>query len=90
MSDVCYHDKKWAVDYDVWHYDSDLSKKQLAEYARKIREALTANGNAGVVSHEWEVIAFWGDDGGDNDRLEKLLDELADYGCYVEKVVPED
>lgn len=81
-----YHDKKWAVDWDVWHYDSDLSEKEIAEYARKIRKALTANGNVGVVSHEYEVIALWGDANGDNAQLEKLLDELARHGCYIEEV----
>lgn len=82
-----YHDKKWAVDWDIWHYDSDLSEKELDAYVQKIRKALTANGNVGVVSHECEAIALWGDANGDNAQLEKLLDELAGHGCYVEEVI---
>lgn len=82
-----YHDKKWAVDWDIWHYDSDLSEKEIDAYVQKIRKALTANGNVGVVNHEGEAIALWGDANGDNAQLEKLFDELTGHGCYVEEVI---
>lgn len=85
-----FYGKRFPVDWDVWYYDSDLNSEELSEYAQAICEALTANGNIGIVSTGYGAIAFCGNDGGDKEQLKKLLEELAERGCYVEEVVYEE
>lgn len=79
-----YDEKKWAVDFDIYHADGDLSEEELQGYTYKLRAAMTANGNRACVKLEDCVIVIYGDDGGDNDGVEKLVAELEEHDCLQE------
>jgi len=79
-----YYSQTWAVDFDIYHADSDLTDRELADFANKLREALTADDNTGVVSYEACYITVYGNAGGDNKRLAELLKEMYEHGCWCE------
>lgn len=79
-----YREKQWAVDFDIYHTDSDLTDAELESYTDKLREALTANGNRACVELEDSVITIYGDLGGDNDTVDKIVAEMCKRGCWVE------
>lgn len=79
-----YDAQTWAIDFDIHHADSDLTSDELADYEIKLREALTANGNTGVVAYEDCYITIYGNGGGDNKQLVELLKEMYKHGCWCE------
>ena len=83
-----YDEKRWAVDFDIYHADSDLTDAQLQDFTNRLHEAMTANGNRASVELEDCVIGIFGDDGGDNDSDDKIIAEMQSRGCWVE--YPED
>lgn len=80
-----YDEKRWAVDFDVYHTDSGLNEEELRNYTDRLSDALTANGNRAHVELEDCVISIWGDDGGDNDTAKKIIDEMCMRGCWLEE-----
>ena len=83
-----YDEKHWAVDFDIYHADSDLTDAELQTYTGLLRTAMTANGNRACVELEDSVITVYGDADGDNDTVDKIVDEMTDSGCWGE--YPED
>lgn len=79
-----YDAQTWAIDFDIHHADSDLTSDELADYEIKLREALTTNGNTGVVAYEACYITVYGNGGGDNKQLVELLKEMYKHGCWCE------
>ena len=68
-----YDEKRWAVDFDIYHADSDLTDAQLQDFTNRLHEAMTANGNRASVELEDCVIGIYGDNGGDNDSVDKII-----------------
>ena len=83
-----YDEKRWAVDFDIYHADSDLTDAQLQDFTNRLHEAMTANGNRASVELEDCVIGIYGDNGGDNDSVDKIITAMQRRGCWVE--YPED
>lgn len=73
------------MDFDVYHAHSELTDKELEEYTDKLRDALTANNTYCCVTLEDSVISIFGDKGGDNTLAEKILFEMCEYDCWLEK-----
>ena len=65
-----------------------MTGTELEDFTDRLREVLTANGNAACVELEDSVIAIYGDDGGDNAAVDKIVGEMLKRGCWVE--YPED
>ncbi len=93
-----YSDKeRWAVDVEVLDFSRTLP---FERYQREIRDALTANGNFGVVDFDDEYplndyarLSIWGDANGGNERIKVLFKELEKLGCqfeYPESMSDED
>ena len=78
-----YREKLWAVDFDICHEDSDLTEEELRDYTDALSDAMTANGNRAHVELETCVITIYGDSGGDNLTVDKIVAELETRGCYV-------
>lgn len=77
-----------AIDLDIYVGSSffpvtDWSDDQLEDYASRLRDALTANGNTAVVDLEESNISIFADANGDNDRFFALIDEGYAHGRRV-------
>ena len=83
-----YHEKRWAVDFEIYHADSDLTEEELRTCTDKLSDAMTANGNRAHVELEDCLISVWGDNGGDNLTVQKIVREMLKRGCWQE--YPED
>ncbi len=79
-----YREKQWAVDFDIYHEDSDLTEEELRDYTDALSDAMTANGNCAHVELETCLITVWGDSGGDNTTVNKIVDEMLKRGCWNE------
>lgn len=79
-----YDEKLWAVDFDIYHEDSDLTEEELRDYTDRLSDAMTANGNRAHVELETCLISVYGDDGGENLTVGKIVTEMCKRGCWVE------
>lgn len=80
-----YWSLKWDLDFDVYHAYSKLTDAELEKYTNELREALTANDTYCCVTLEDNIISIFGDTGGDNTYAEKILLEMCNHGCWIEK-----
>lgn len=85
-----YHEKRWAVDFEIYHADSDLTEEELRTCTDKLSDAMTANGNRAHVELEDSLITIYGDNGGDNLTVQKIVREMCKRDCWVEYPEEED
>ena len=82
--------KSWPIDFQIFFGHSDLTDDELADYQRKLEDALTANGNFGVVALNDNNFDIYADAHGDNVRFVELLGEMYKREAWVEVFVEYD
>ncbi|MBR4382286.1 MAG: hypothetical protein IKP64_01885, partial [Selenomonadaceae bacterium] len=75
----------YPIDVAIYHGGDILTEDELEDYAAQFREAITANGNFGTVEIGESYLSVWGNTGGDNKTIWKLIGDLCWRGdCALE------
>ena len=72
------------LSHNIYTADSNLTDSELDAYAKKIRAALTANGNLCDVDIQDNLISIDGNAGGDFEQFLAIVGEMYKHGCFLE------
>lgn len=75
----------YPIDIAIYHGGDILTDDELEDYAAQFRKAITANGNFGTVEIGESYLSVYGNTGGDNKTIWKLIGDLCWRGdCCLE------